>query len=558
MAEILASVADAVKGLGVDVLVAGGEIDDYYDSETVFVVVPHEYFVLTSPPSKGALRRTIAFGVEHPGTETFETSVTMSARTAARVEIAKESVGALRARGLKGEHFLLGYSARWDRWGGASSALRPVDLAYLGTSDPDRLRVLARIAPDIAGMETEILTPPHEQMTKPRPDFLMGEAKWDLLSRTKVLLNLHREQKTTLEWVRVLEGMCNGCVVLSEPSTDIAPLVPGEHILISSRARIGAAVRAAVGDSGLRNRIAAEAYRFCREELDMRPSAQRLAAIAGALLRTASGARSQSRGTRRPPIADGQARATWLPVPVPLPSTQGENVDYRSTAQPLTQRDREQGDHEVLVRAGSARSAQVDVVCVAHRAAGPLALTVASLQRSRHVVCLNLHVGGIGWARAARLRGIDTFTSFDAWATVGYARNYLLGQSGAPYILVVDAGDEVLADGLQRMVAELDGEPSADICYTYAANGTEGLVNAFVPEPWRIERHGYLGRGYLFRRQLIDSIGLFSDDPAVQLYVDHGFWLRVADAGIQASHLRRIGFRLWANGTSRLADVDPP
>ena len=129
-----------------------------------------------------------------------------------------------------------------------------------------------------------LLTPPHEMMTKPRPDFLTGAEKWRFLATTKVLVNLHREAKTALEWVRVLEAMCNGCVIVTEPSTDLGPIVPGQHLLVAERSRIGAVARAAVGDEELRRTVADRAYSLCREQFDMSASADRLAEVAEGLV----------------------------------------------------------------------------------------------------------------------------------------------------------------------------------------------------------------------------------------------------------------------------------
>ena len=148
MAELLAAVADAVRALGrpdVEVATHDGLVSELVDERTVAVVVPHEYFVLppAEDPALGA--RTIAFGVEHPGTEEFETSAEHAAACAARFEISGDSVAELAARGIEARHFPLGYVAGWDRWQ-RRPVERDVDVVYLGTADERRLAVLARAA----------------------------------------------------------------------------------------------------------------------------------------------------------------------------------------------------------------------------------------------------------------------------------------------------------------------------------------------------------------------------------------------------------------------------
>ncbi len=56
-----------------------------------------------------------------------------------------------------------------------------------------------------------------------------------LLARAKVLVNIHRDARRPgyFEWLRMVEAMANGCVVLTEPSTGYEPLQPGST---SSRA----------------------------------------------------------------------------------------------------------------------------------------------------------------------------------------------------------------------------------------------------------------------------------------------------------------------------------
>ena len=225
MEEILGAVADAVRGCGGDVRLHRGTMEQVAGPDSVFVVVPHEYFVLTGPPTREVLRRTIGFGVEHPGTETFETAARYSAELAGRLEISPESVRISRSRGLTCDRFTLGYVPRWDLWQGVS-APRPIDVAYLGTADEHRLGVLAGIADDLAGLRADLRLPPHEQMTKPRPDFLLAEDKWRVLAQSRSLLNLHRRGNVAFEWVRGLEAICNGAVVITETSDGIEPLVP--------------------------------------------------------------------------------------------------------------------------------------------------------------------------------------------------------------------------------------------------------------------------------------------------------------------------------------------
>ncbi|MGZ4249697.1 MAG: glycosyltransferase family protein [Solirubrobacteraceae bacterium] len=553
MAEILASAADAVRRVGASAITHSGTVDEVDDGATAFVVVPHEYFVLSPRPTDRALRRTIAFGVEHPGTETFSTAVAAAALCEAHFEIGEESVAAMRSRGFDAHRFVLGYSPEWDHWR-RSTAERTTDIAYLGTVDERRLRVLARIAPQWSDLRTVLLTPPHEVMSKPRPDFLTGAEKWRFLATTKVLLNLHREAKTALEWVRVLEAMCNGCVIVTEPSTDLGPIVPGQHLLVADRSRIGAVARAVVGDEELRRTVADRAYLLCREQFDMSASAARLAEVAEGLVVAA-----QRQAEVEPVTAafvsflQGPPVEAWLPVPHPLPHTIIVDTRCRETAQHLARLRRRVGKVSVVESVGLSPTAKVDLLCVQHATAGPLWLTAASV--ARQALPINLHVACLGGPRP-EIAWLSTFASGTSEASIGSARNVLAAASVAPYVLVLDAGDELLPGSLGEMLSLLDDSPGIAISYCMAASGTDGLVNTFMPESRRLERHGYLTRGYLIRRSWLEQLGCFCPDPVLDPYVDHDIWLRSSRRGAMFAHVNSVGIRLWPADSSHQPVVD--
>ena len=193
MVELLDAVAEAVASSGhddVEVTTHRGLVSEVVDARTVAVVVPHEYYVLAPPEPESLRARTVGFGVEHLGTEEFETSVRHAAGLAGHFEISGDSVGELARRGIAAVHFPLGLVPSWDRR--RQGRDRDVDVTYLGSADPRRLAILARAAPDLAGLRTELVIAPHEQMTASRPDFLAGRDKWSLLASSKVLVNLHR------------------------------------------------------------------------------------------------------------------------------------------------------------------------------------------------------------------------------------------------------------------------------------------------------------------------------------------------------------------------------
>ena len=131
--------------------------------------------VLPEPlhPSDDVRRRTIGLCVEHPGTDTFEWTLRTARGLGACVDINDDSTLALHKAGIAVERFTLGYSDRWDRWGGAPND-RSIDVVYLGTTDTRRSRFLTQDAEVLDDRSVVMAMPPHEPMVAPPARLLHG------------------------------------------------------------------------------------------------------------------------------------------------------------------------------------------------------------------------------------------------------------------------------------------------------------------------------------------------------------------------------------------------
>jgi hypothetical protein len=546
MEELLAAVADAAKRAGGEAICHHGEVADVADERTVCVVVPHEYFVLTGRHEPALLARTIGFGVEHPGTATFAAARSFAPSLAATVEIAGDSVREMRRHGIAAERFVLGCSPIWDRQ--VRGQTRDVDVAHLGTADHSRLAVLAGIAPALSRYRTELVLAPHEPMTDSRPDFLAGSRKWALLARSRLLLNLHREGATAFEWVRALEAISNGCVVLTAPSTGLAPLVPGEHVLVGDPARMALVAAAALDEPGYLDGIAVAAREMCDAELDMVASAGRLLDLADSI---AASAPPPPRGASRPPRTGETPLAVWVPCERALPEPSAPVHPDMARLLREVARLRAARPGRRLTRHTVGRH-PVDVVCVAMPGDGPLARTLNSLAAPNVFVAA---VGGEGVSDPSRLCGLVEYSECVAR---GLARNDLLTLGTAPYVLIVDAGDELFGDSLAQLVAALDADDTTQVAYPMAVLGSRMIVNALVPDARRLGGFAYLSRGYLVRRSWLERLGGFGVEPELDGFEDHDLWQRTTALSGQACLVRRVGLRLWDRAARlTLADADP-
>ena len=82
------------------------------------------------------------------------------------------------------------------------------------------------------------------------PGLVFGTEKYELLARSRLLVNVHRDDSEPgyFEWVRMVEAMANGCTVITEPCTGFEPLLPGVHFVEASD--LASAVREMLDDPG--------------------------------------------------------------------------------------------------------------------------------------------------------------------------------------------------------------------------------------------------------------------------------------------------------------------
>ena len=549
MEELFEVIADAVRTAGGDATTWVGPLpEDRPDA--VYVIVPHEYLVVlpqAQRPRPDQLRRTIGLCVEHPGTRTFETAASLLPQLGATFDINDDSLQELGRRGIAAHRFQLGYTKLWDCWGGDPDSPRDIDVTYLGTAEHRRSVLLSRAARDLDGRTVRLLTPPHEPMVKPRPDFLMGKAKHEHLARSRVLLNLHRESSTALEWVRVLESACNGCVVVTEPSTDLAPFTAGRQLVVARQQVLGAVTEALLRNEELERSVRAEAYRFVREELDMAPSARRLIEVAADLAERSPAARAVAKKTVTAPVRPNTEDG---PLAVDTPSWdarfRGEESlhggeDRLPPARSLVER--AEAARRIdnagwlpagapLAPSGSAPIAPVDVLIV-RRPGDPDEtgivddLAFGTMRPARVLVCQDGALGQPG------PHPFDQLTH-PAARGGGYSCQELLTRSDSPLVLVLDATMRATPHLLERLVEAVDD--GAEVAHCPVADPRHGLVGALPPESRRLARLPYLGSGYLTRREL----AAWPLDPWLEGLEHHVFWRTVAESGARTHLVQQV------------------
>jgi hypothetical protein len=547
MHELLEVVADAVARAGGDVSLHTGAYP-VTQSPCIYVVIPHEYFAVTpleDQPSAAQRSRTIGFCVEHPGNQTFEVSFSHARSLGGVMDINGDSVAELQHRGLWAERFVLGYSPLWDAWGGIDESERHIDITYLGTSDIRRAQLLAVQAEELSAWKTRLLVPPHEPMTRPRQDFLMGRTKQQHLASTKVLINLHRGGSRSLEWVRILESMCNGCVVASERSEDFEPLVPGEDLLFAEPNRIVATASALLCDPDRLGSMRQAAWAKCRS-MDMRASAQRLMEMAADLERGSRSAAARPNAAFREsathpkvpepaqPDSELPALAPWAAtLPEPLRSLQASLIIAVDGLQPL----------EVsLTQALATLDARVVALIpdLAHDAR-QVSRTVEALEAQE--MPLDAWIG----------RPVTPAADFSGGRSgLGACLNALLGATESEVILIIEPGHELFHQSIPKLMEALDGSPGAVIAHGFMADLPAGeLWNALPLEAERLAIRAYLTAPFVIRRSALVELGGIAEESAIAGYEYHDLWCRVANRGWESVFVQQIlgrGRRLPSGG----------
>jgi hypothetical protein len=515
--------------------------------DSVYIVIPHEFQAWADPhgfPDSPKRARTIALCTENAGTEWFEATYRAVPAFAAAASINRSSAAELERRGLRCDHIQLGYSALWDTWQGNPRDERPLDVLYLGAADARRDSVLAGLGGELWARNCQLLVPPLEPRTRSRPDFLEARDKYERLRASRVLLNLHRSTSEALEWMRFLEAIANGCVVVSEPCSDQQPLLPGRHFLEAPCSQIAGAVNELLDDPARLDRISREAYDFTRRELSMRAAGERLAWLASRLPRSPPD-----------PLGDSFVAPTSHPQ-APINTTLTPRAARRARPKrPWSRRERaravprRRGWKDVIAETRSFATAmpQISAVCVMAQAdVAPLESVARSLHPALEMLVVCTPSTG---AQAAAERFVhdraDLPTVVLEHPGGGRARgwNLLAERSRGARLLFLDDGAVVYPSTVARLAAALDGDLDSAFAYPMVATRTiQGLrLSSALPwEPERLRVGNWIEPLALFRRREFLRLGGFSTDPGIAGWEDYDLWCRCAEVGLRGAHVAQV------------------
>jgi GT2 family glycosyltransferase len=591
--DLARAFTSALRETGHVATIVEDRIPPVRDDRATLVIGPHDVYPhLASGDGSGltaSLARSILVCCARPHTPAWSATVTYAAKAGYLFDVSDAGQAAFEDMGLPAHRFQLGYHESFDRWQGQAGR-RPLDLVFVGSATPRRKEILAAGADLYAELDVDFrLTEGVASSHAAVPEFVSAVDKCELLAQAKILIDVHPDDGHFFRWLGALDALCNGCVLVSEESVGVAPLVPGRHFLTGSRESLPLLVELLMRDPGRANRIRDEAYRFLRDELPLHRS---IGAIVNAT--------AQLPG--RPPPGRNFAVPDPSPVkrsngtaPVPLNDT-SESRGAEASAE-VTQLLAKQNavlkklffDLRLLRRqvahvaravedpsaplidesstpARTAVEPEVTVVVTVHNYARFVRDALSSVVLSRDVeleivVVDDASVDGSPDVVRDFMKEHDHFpiTLFAQRVNTGVqrARNLAFAHARAPFVFVLDADNVVYPRGVAKLRDALERDPGAGFAYglieRFSEQGTVGLMGTEAWDPALLAQRSYIDAMALVRVDTWKQVGGYVTDPLLELgWEDYDLWLSLAVAGFHGAHVREIIGRYRVHGVSSL------
>jgi hypothetical protein len=605
--ELAEAIADEIRSAGHRASISVEGFPAPREDLVYLLVPPHEYYrlegILVEPPPE-ILARTIFVCAEQPGTSFFDDDVFLAPRAAAVFDINLRSIEEFRRRGVTNvRHLPLGWTPTWspvtfEPGQPVGNLDRAIDVLHMGIYSAKRGRALGAAAKHLVRWESHLVVADDSKAnSEQRANFVMNEAKWDMLRQSRVLLNVHVADRPYFEWLRVVQAIGAGCAVVSEHSAGYAPLVPGEHLLFGHAEALGLLTQQLLDEEDQRWELARDAWLFLRDELPFSRSVaglieagQEIAATPlPADRRTATFARRAIERPQAASLEPGIVIQAETPERYPSDVTGPDASRIRAGIKDLRLElmglRREQARRDLVEASGGVEPPRVEEVRTtrAYAAARPRVSVVTALYNyERHIAA--------AMDSAAESRGIDvelivvddgstdgSSAAVQAWCDrsedvparllrhpvnqgLGAARNTAIDFARGDYVFVLDADNEVFDKGISRLVQVLDDHPDAEFAYgmleVFDQDGPVGLQSAFPWEPDRFKTGNFIDAMALVRRRWLIEHGGYTTDRRLHGWEDFDLWCRVAEQGRYGIQLPSIVARYRSTRHSMLTLTD--
>jgi len=580
--ELAEALVDELGRQGVPASIATDVFPAPQRGRIAVLMPPHEYATLCGYDlMPGLLERCIGISAEQPSSHFFTQNVELASQLGAVFDINPRAIRHYSKAGADAELLALGHTPQWDRF---DADERDIDVLFMGRITERRARALSSYAPLFERYRCHLqLSDNSRPAAATDPDFLTGEAKRALMARAKVLLSIHGEDDPYFEWLRMAEGICAGCLIVSEHSTDMAPLIPGTHIVTGAVDRLGLLCAWAVDDAPERNRIRRAAYDLMVAERPLADAARALAVAAARLDES-----PVSNGYRTDRIAfllrkDNSAIREFRP-PVDFRSEESavrRGLKSQALAALALRRRLDRLERELLSGAPvdltpevqyetpgweQDRARRVTVIVPLYNHASHVRDALESITASDHPSWETVIVDD-----ASTDDGNEVVMEFlserpsEAWRLVRHpinrglphARNAGVAHGTGGLLVMLDADNAIGATGLSKLERALAENPSASFAYgiisRFSANGPEGLMSALPWNPQRLRQGNYIDALAMIRREVFEALGGYGTDPRLHGWEDYDFWVRLADSGRHAAFVPEMIARYRVSPSSMIS-----
>jgi len=587
--ELVDALAFELRNLGVEVSIHVGELPFPRTGLVHVFLPPHEYVALSGHrPSTELLRRSILISAEQPESTFFAENVELSRDAGAVFDINPRSVRAYRSQRVKASDLELGYTEPWDRF---DASERDIDILFLGRLTPRRAQALASYAGLFERFRCHLLLSDNS-----RPNvatgaaFVAREDKRALLARAKVLLNIHGEEEPFFEWLRVAEAMCAGCAVVSEHSTDMAPLRWGQHIVSGRLESLGLLCAWLLEDDARREQIRTNGYELLRRERPLSDAARALATAARKI--DAVPVEPLTVLTVR------QQRARQRNDPEPIAELQPPERHDLSTGEALVLRALKNHHLEVLgirrrltrletaLQTGELQHPQTIVVCEstawASRSARQLTVVIPLYNHGEEVVDAlhSLEASLFTEWEAVVIDDASTDGGGDVVADwieshqylacrlvrheinrgLPAARNTGIAQARSELLLMLDADNQLRRIAMGRLLEALAADPGASFAYgiveQFSADGPRGLLSVHGWDPQRLRVGNYIDALALIRREALLALEGYSYDQRLYGWEDYDLWVRMAESGRRGAFVPEMLSRYLVGHSSMISETN--
>ena len=545
------------------------------------VFAPHEvypYLDVAPDELERSLARTILVSSSRPSAAAWNRTLGLAQAAGAVLDISDAGVTAFAAAGIQARRLRLG-SSRSDGQPPAGLEARPLDVVFLGTSTPRRLRLMATAAPYLSRRDIDLrFTEGVASRLEPVEGFVSGEAKERLLRSAKIVLNLHPADDPLFEWLRARDALANGCLLVSELSSGATPLDPGRHFVSVDHGHLGPTIDRLLDEPERLDEIRAEGAAYFRDQVRLEDEAATILEAADAL--------PARRGRSAPPVLAVEPDPTTAPDDATaedriLTAVTRQNavlkrlfVEIRNLRREIAHvRHSVEDPTEPLVRItstpgwDSGEPTDVSVIISLHNygrfVREAMESSLASEGVRAEIVVVDDRstddgpavVRGIMEARPdAAIRLLEQRVN----TGVQRARNLAFSHARAPFAFVLDADNLVYPRGIAKLREALVGDPGAAFAYgiieRFDDEGGTGLMGLEGWDERRLARSHYIDAMALVRVDAWREVGGYVTDPALELgWEDYDLWLNFASHGYRGIHVREIIGRYRIHGISSLA-----